>query len=503
MPFVDIVKLAFDNNLILGHCPEVLPLEEVGKKFEVDKRDQEDIQSFGLFDSNQSNYNTYYPQVSAEDLQPKESEFIEPVFRALSEVIVHKKINPIDFSENSALKKSMHLLRGATINADHEMAIGNAMGAVSHVAWQEASKTPSGLVIPAGINAKLKIDGKSHPRVARAIMMDPPAIHSTSVTVEFQFDKSHVNLTDDEFWAKLGTFDKDGKLIRRVVNKVVRYHEISLVHHGADPYAQKIKDGQINNPLFADVSYNSAHPKAKPATKFFFMDFKTDLISNEEESTIPEETNDNETSQNTDMNKKFLIALAMVLGLKNKVGDKEVDYTEDTITEEVVQNSITALAAERIELQKRPEGITAEEVTRLKEIETQYEAIKDVAPLKAFKDARTTKLREKTIANFTKLKDGNPPKEMVEVLNTASFETLEVLNQQYEGDLEQKFPLSCKDCNSTNINRGSAALSNPTEGPSNDSKKKGALGIKETLSVKRSKGAFKHMHEPVKVEDTK
>ena len=49
-------------------------------------------------------------------------------------------------------------------------------------------------------------------------------------------------------------FDKDGKLIRRVVNKVVRYHEISLVHHGADPYAQKIKDGQINTPLSAEVS---------------------------------------------------------------------------------------------------------------------------------------------------------------------------------------------------------------------------------------------------------
>jgi hypothetical protein len=119
------------------------------------------------------------------------------------------------------------------------------MGAVKDVMWEESYKTPGGIVIPSGINARMKLDGKSHPRVARAIMMDPPSIHSTSVTVQFLWEMSH-NLSQEEFFKKLGTFDKDGKQINRVASLVKRYHELSLVGHGADPYAQKITQSGPN-----------------------------------------------------------------------------------------------------------------------------------------------------------------------------------------------------------------------------------------------------------------
>lgn len=96
-------------------------------------------------------YNTYYPNLDKSELTPKDEEFIEPMFRLLSETIVSKNWNPTDFGQNGVLKASMKLLLGQTVNCDHETNIGNAIGAVSQVMWQESYKDGS-FTIPAGIN---------------------------------------------------------------------------------------------------------------------------------------------------------------------------------------------------------------------------------------------------------------------------------------------------------------------------------------------------------------
>lgn len=493
MAFKDTIRLAFGNSLIMGHCPDKLPLEKVAEK---EMKEPQDIQSFGLFDTNTANYNTYYPEVTAEDLTPKDGEFVEPVFRALSEVIVHKQWNPVDFSQNGTLKKSMSLLKGQTVNADHETAIANAMGAVKDVAWQESYKTPAGIIVPAGINAKLKIDGKSHPKTARGIMMDPPSIHSTSVTVQFLWEKSHESLSEQDFWAKLGTFDKDGKLIRRIASKVNAYHEISLVSHGADPFAQRIKDGQLNNPKYADVVYNAAHPD-KPATKYFIFNYKEDLISNAEttpeEVTIPPGSN-NKHSQSKVMNKQFLLALAMVLGLKHTTKAEgsdtptEVDYTEETITEDVIQNAIPVLVNERNSLRARPD-ITADEVTRLKGIETEFNKLpKDTASLKAFMDGATEELRKETLRNLG-IVNPTPSESLTKLIEKANYETLQALNSQYAEEAEKKFPMACKDCNSTNVSRASSTITPREEGKSGG-KQLSAEEVAEKIRQDRNKQSF-------------
>ena len=88
--------------------------------------------------------------------------------------------------------------------------------------------------------------------------MDPPSIHSNSVTVQFKWDKSHPNMEDNEFYQKLGTYDSKGVMVRRIVTEVVRYLETSLVSHGADAFAQKIgDDGKIINPNFAKRTWAS------------------------------------------------------------------------------------------------------------------------------------------------------------------------------------------------------------------------------------------------------
>ena len=149
------VKLIAGHAIILGHRPESLSGVMMSDKLE---KEGQEFSKFGLFDSSSPNYTNYYPEVTAEDLHPKEEEFIEPIFRLLSNVTVHSRFNPIHFPVE-VLKKSMYKLIGQTINVDHETAVGNAIGTVKNVEWQNAY-TKDGVKVPAGINGILKIDGK-------------------------------------------------------------------------------------------------------------------------------------------------------------------------------------------------------------------------------------------------------------------------------------------------------------------------------------------------------
>lgn len=460
----DTIKLGFYNSLVMGNVPSKVELDRVAEKVKKDlvSGRQFDIGSFGLFDSSQPNYTTYYPDVTADDLVPKDSDFIEPTFRALSEVIVHKSWNPVDFSTKGVLKNSMGLLRGATVNPDHEAgSVGNAIGAVKNTAWEESYKADHGIIVPAGILALMRLDGKSNPRIARGIQMDPPSIHSSSVTVQFMWDKSHPNLSDEEFFNKLGTFDKDGKMIRRMTTKIIKYPELSLVSHGADPYAMKVgKNGQIVNPVYADTSYNSASLKdrveMRKNEKYFIFDFKTDLIQNEEENTIPSQSNDNLNL--SDMN-EFLIKLAAALGITGAT------------TEEAVLAAITARTGSVNTLQASVDSLTTAqttnlaEITRLKLIETELTQLKannptaaETARLTAFETSVLTANRTRVTLIYNKIKDNKPDAAITAMLASANLEVLAGLETEYTAQLEAKFPPKCGKCGSTTITRASAIL---------------------------------------------
>lgn len=460
MEFLDTIKLSFGNNLLLGNTPAgKISLEQIGNRYKKVPEALE-VEAFGLFDSNTNNFNTYYPDVTAEDLAPKDSDFITPTFRALSEVIVHKEWNPVDFSLNSVLRKSMPLLRGQTVNADHETAIGNSLGAISEVAWEESYKAKGGVIIPAGINSILKIDGKSNPKIARAILMDPPAIHSTSVTVKFLWEKSHPELSQDDFYSKIGSKAEDGKLIRRVATMVKAYHEISLVSHGADPYAQLVKDGGIVNPKYANVTYNSAKEipgELKSLAKHYYFNFKSDVIEN----SIPEEIiyngDDNPSQQTQTMKKELLLvlsALASIQGITfanpNEPTETELTDAESKLKEFLTANENTAKLL----------ATQTEEVTRLKLVETAHTELLAKGTGKEtqeFVNARTEELRTVSLANYNKL-NPTPDAKITEMLSKADYNTLEALNLGYTTQLEEKYPMSCGKCGSTEVSRASAKI---------------------------------------------
>lgn len=175
--YSDTMILGSGHSMLVSHVPGIkLEPGIISDKFyEVSKKDQESVDKFGLFGSN-SNYNTYYPDVKPEQFNPREEEFIEPMFRMLSACIVAKNYMPTEFTEK-VLKESMSLLVGQTVNCDHETDVANAIGSIKSVVWQN-KYTDNGIEIPGGINAVLKIDGISNPRIVRGIYMDPPSIHS-------------------------------------------------------------------------------------------------------------------------------------------------------------------------------------------------------------------------------------------------------------------------------------------------------------------------------------
>ena len=440
------ITLRGGHTLILGNIPEVI---DVNKLEEANVLGSNvDIEKFGLFETSSPNYTTYYPDVKPEDLQPKDEDFIQPVFRMLSEVIVSKG-RPIDFSMNNVLRKSMNKLIGQTINVDHETATGNAIGSVSEVFWQPAYTAKDGTKVPAGINAKLKIDGKSNPRLARGIMMNPPSIHSNSVSVKFSWVPSHKFESMDEFYNKLGTYTDKGELVRCVADEIISYSETSLVPHGADPFAQKVdENGEIVNTKYATSSYQFS--AEKPINASFAFDFK-DFENEGNEVAILSLSNNN---NNTNPNKKDLMNIEELI--QNLVSDFkfESDTSSENLAERLVKalgdnnQEITNLTAEKGKLQKEKEDLEAS-VQTLTDSNTELEEGRD----------QITKLTESTrqeALRFYKASKGeNTDESIISLISGADLKTAGALLKQYRTDADGKFSATCKKCGSNEVTRNS------------------------------------------------
>lgn len=428
---------------------------------------KESVQSFGLFGSD-INYHTYYPDLDEKDLTPQDKEFITPMFRLLSATVVSKNWNPTDFSKDGVLRNSMKMLLGQTVNCDHSTDVGNAIGAVSKVLWQEAYETKEGFKIPAGINGVLKIDGKANPRIARGILMDPPSIHSNSVTVQFRWEKSHPELSDEDFYNKLGTYDDKGNLICRVAVEIVRYLETSLVSHGADSFAQKIgEDGQIVNPAFAHKTWSSFSEYSGNKSKdYFFFDMKQDTDYYQEKNNDTPGNNYNNSQQqtsNSQMNKELQEFLDKLFG-KNMLVLSE---GKEASVEEAI-SLISSMVSEKASLSEKVANLEAN-IASLTEKVTNLEAEKVSLTAKAeLGTTYITKLRETAVANYRKMQ-GDKLDEKDPILTMLNSETtgaaqLEALNKSYEARLEELFPMHCTKCGSTDVSRASSA-SEPGQDP--------------------------------------
>lgn len=452
--FEDSMIIDQGHTIMANHIPKSIdPLTFNENFYKWSKVSPESVAQFGFFSD--IDYNTYYPDLSLDDLKPKDDEFIEPVFRLISETIVSKNWMPTDFSKNGVLKASMKLMLGQTVNCDHETSIGNAIGSVSQVMWQEGY-TDGKFKIPAGINGVLKIDGKSNPRIARGILMEPPSIHSNSVTVQFRWDKSHPELDDREFWEKLGTYDSKGNLICRIVTEVIRYAETSLVSHGADPYAQKIGDnGKIVNPTYANRVYNSYKEYMDEPKHYSYEDYKT-CPYNDDTQGYNKENNINQNKN--DMKEELQQFLDRIFGNKGLI--KLNDSEDGKINLEEAYNSISSLVEKCSNLESDNSNLRTEKVTLSEKITNLEAQVKSLEKYSEVGKNYITELRDTTIANYKKLypSEETVDQSIVKMLSaeTTGVETLVALNKDYTSRLEEKFPLTCSKCGSHDISRASS-----------------------------------------------
>lgn len=461
---LDSMVIGQGHTIMAGYIPEVVGAKAFSENYYKWKNPTPDsIAQFGFWGGD-IDYNTYYPNLDKSELTPKDEEFIEPMFRLLSETIVSKNWNPTDFGQNGVLKASMKMLLGQTVNCDHETNIGNAIGAVSQVMWQESYKDGH-FTIPAGINGILKIDGKANPRIARGILMEPPSIHSNSVTVQFKWDKSHPQMEDNEFYQKLGTYDSKGVMVRRMVTEIVRYLETSLVSHGADSFAQKIgSDGKIINPTFAKRTWASYEEYRDDKSKqYFFTDYKSDLSSFQENDTR-DSFNDNDAKDNhsneNNMNEleKFLESL---------FGDNMLTLEEGKeMNQETVVACIQNLVSSRNTLQTSVDNLTTEKTSLTEQISNLNAEVANLKEMATVGKNHIASLRESAVETYKKLMGENADETIVTMLNaeTTGITTLVSLTKDYQARLEEKFPLTCSKCGSKDVNRASSIAEDDTEG---------------------------------------
>lgn len=448
---LDYMVIGQGHTIMANHIPKAVPSQEFSEKFfERLHPNLSSIQKYGLFGGD-IDYNTYYPDLKPEDLKPSSEDFIEPMFRLLSATIVSRNWLPTDFSRGNVLKSSMSLLVGQTVNCDHETNIGNAIGSVSKTIWQEAYKD-GGILIPAGINGILKIDGKANPRIARGILMDPPSIHSNSVTVQFKWDKSHPEMDNDDFFDKIGTYDEKGNMICRVVTEIVRYLETSLVSHGADVYAQKINsEGHIVNPVYANrasSAYTEHIEEDSSLHLYSFHDWKT--VSNDKNNTPLCNTNSIKNVKNMDE--------ALKAFLESLTGDGYLVLEENQeLTKENVLTALKEVMENKASLEEQVNTLTSEKATlteKITTLENQVTSLKEEAKIGT---DYITQLRDDTIAQYKKLKGEAVDEVIVNMLTeTKSVAQLKSFNKSYTEQLEEKFPMVCQECGSHDVSRASS-----------------------------------------------
>ncbi len=373
-------------NIMSALSPDVLADESARRSFFFDTNVQVDAGNRGpTFET-------------IEDITPQESDYIYPLFRALSAVIIEGYW--VEFPAD-VLKASVPLLQGQTVYKNHDFSdVEKWLGAVNQSLWDEAGAFTAG--VP-GINAELKIDWKVNPLIARGLLMQPPAIHSVSVTVLFTYDYSHPELEKEgKFWSLLGE-KVDGQIVRLIANNIEAYWEISLVFQGADKLAKSSGGGRSDTGdeelAPAAARSHTAPPPGAPAPQ-----------------PATATTQENPTVKLTAQQKKYL-------GLESVAGD---DVAEEAVLRALDGLSALAAAGEQL-----------------------------------LNAARAECLRVATLAEAGA--DAPLPEPIAAMIAKAGAGELPALTQMYGERAVLRFKPTCQDCGSTNVSGRSSVESPPDE----------------------------------------
>jgi hypothetical protein len=321
------------------------------------------------------------------DVLPKPEDYITVDFRAISKTIVPG--HWIDWSKGSVLKDSLQKLLNQTVYPNHDFTdINNWLGAVSAVEWDEAGEQAEN--VP-GINATYKIDALMNPRIARGLLMKPPAIHSTSMTVLFRFEYSHPEIAAENRWRffELLGEEVEGEIVRLVVTEILEYWEASLVFQGADRLAKQRKDDEED---FADLS---AKPAAGPNP--------------------PPNSNEEKTMKLT----------------AEKKAELGIEFDGDDVPETEILKAAESLAA-------RSNELTAK-VSQFDQVKFEELSAKAAAGDKLVEEKRADVVRLAKIAELG-AEEGDLDPAIADTIKEAGVEKLQQLGTYYQKKAADKFP---------------------------------------------------------------
>lgn len=415
---------------------------------------------------------------------PVPEDFLPYLFRHISATIVGAGTwKATEFTEE-VLKKARKLLEFKPAFVNHELETGNIIGATGKAVFTPAFKAKNGQLIAAGLDAPIWIDAKLHPDICRKLSAFPvPHIQSVSITVIYEWEPSH-SFTDssgnEDEWVfenRIGTI-VDGKMVRRIVIKIIEIYETSLVWLGADPYAKILDENgdpiNVEKSAIVGASQFESDPMVdrykKHGTIFLAdscitkensIDLSAKLVSSfgGTPSKIPVKVNQ--------MDNVIKIYIAAQLGITEDevsvamLGEYSLTKKDQLKTLKDNAGKVTGLDIQVVDLEKERDTAKGQV--------TDYEAIIPHKELEALgKDVDLPKLvamakfgktifdekRELCIKNYklTLKDDEKEDEKVIDLINKADSDGLEVYMKQYGATVLEESKATCTACgNGDNI----------------------------------------------------
>ncbi len=186
------------------------------------------------------------------ELNPEE--FLVKPFRILSATVTPGRF--FDFTKDGVLKAAVPLFQKLTVYANHNADVNQWKGYTAGPVW-DAKNTPP------GINANMVIDRTVDANLARGVEIG--ALRSASVTIWFEYEKSHPDLR--YYYDHVGT-EVDGELVRFVITKITRAAEVSVVWEGEDPFAKALSANLADETDFSETEPDQGGETMKVSEKF-------------------------------------------------------------------------------------------------------------------------------------------------------------------------------------------------------------------------------------------
>lgn len=405
--------------------------------------------------------NSYFPDLTASDLQPKPEDFVVVPFRLLSATVVAGGTwRATDFGNEAVLRASVEKLAKKPVYYNHNTDPLDWVGLVNSTSWDSARTASDGSKIPAGINGQLAIDAKTNPKLARGVLAG--AIYSNSVTVLFGWEPSHEFADEYSFMDAVGTIAKDGRMVCRVVTEIYDYHESSLCYLGADPFAKRVEDnGDLHN---VDTTSVVSYSKLAPAVKELYeKEHKYEglgwLSKAASVSLAKQDFSSNHNPPTTLMPPEIFALLLTMLGLP--ANTTQASLTKEQISrlglalpdtqvavEKTALTSLQAAETERNTLKPQVEELNGKVTTLEGEKTTLQGKVTELEPLAKIGTDYTEAKRAEVVRLYNVATDNKPDAAVLELFKNAKPDALEGLLGQYTKGAKMKFSGRCKKCQS-------------------------------------------------------